>query len=197
MSISKKVRLNDSGAWTHTFICHLIQSNRRLTNRHVADVDGCGNPEVEVRALTRLLAVTISAFRMSGSYLEDEDDLELTAGGTGRRLEAEPTLASTGLPVTTTTTKLWKKQSVELTARLRRGLVPPGVVQLAVLLLGQQEPLLLHLVDLLLGAEGVAGHRQVVAQHGLLLALPLGPRVLQLGALWGQAAPVFTVLTVS
>lgn len=29
---------------------------------------------------TRLLAVAISAFRMSGSYLLDEDDLEFTAG---------------------------------------------------------------------------------------------------------------------
>lgn len=30
--------------------------------------------------LTRLLAVAISAFRMSGSYLLDEDDLEFTVG---------------------------------------------------------------------------------------------------------------------
>lgn len=29
---------------------------------------------------TRLLAVAISAFRMSGSYLLDEDDLEFTVG---------------------------------------------------------------------------------------------------------------------
>lgn len=36
----------------------------------------------EVQVLTRLLAVAISAFRMSGSYLEDEDDLEFTAGET-------------------------------------------------------------------------------------------------------------------
>lgn len=34
----------------------------------------------EGEALTRLLAVAISAFRMSGSYLLDEDDLEFTAG---------------------------------------------------------------------------------------------------------------------
>ena len=33
----------------------------------------------EGEALTRLLAVAISAFRMSGSYLLDEDDLEFTA----------------------------------------------------------------------------------------------------------------------
>lgn len=69
------------------------------------------------------------------------------------------------------------------TAGLGRGLVPPGVVELAVLLLRQAEPLLLHLVDLLLGAEGVADHRQVVPQHALLLPLPLDARVLQLGAL--------------
>lgn len=30
--------------------------------------------------LTRLLAVAISAFRMSGSYLLEEDDLEFTVG---------------------------------------------------------------------------------------------------------------------
>lgn len=63
---------------------------------------------MEVLALTRLLAVAISAFRMSGSYLEDEDDLELTAEGTRRRLEAVLTLASAGLPAETTT-KLRKK----------------------------------------------------------------------------------------
>lgn len=34
----------------------------------------------EGEVLTRLLAVAISAFRMSGSYLLDEDDLEFTAG---------------------------------------------------------------------------------------------------------------------
>lgn len=73
-----------------------------------------------------------------------------------------------------------------LTASLRRGLVPPGVVELEVLLLCETEPLLLHLVDLLLGAEGVSGHGQVVPQHGLLLPLPLGSRVLQLGALWAE-----------
>lgn len=86
---------------------------------------------------------------------------------------------------------------MELTTRLRRGLVSPGVIQLPVLLLRQQEALLLHLVDLLLGAEGVAGHRQVVTQHRLLLALPLGPRVLQLGALWEQAMPFVIVPTIS
>lgn len=42
-----------------------------------------------VQVLTRLLAVAISAFRMSGSYLEDEEDLELTAGRTRSCLEAE------------------------------------------------------------------------------------------------------------
>ncbi len=74
--------------------------------------------------------------------------------------------------------------STVLTAGLRRRLVPPRVVELPVLLLRQAEPLLLHLVDLLLGADGVPGHRQIVPQHGLLLPLPLGPRVLQLGAFW-------------
>lgn len=70
--------------------------------------------------------------------------------------------ANTRLPVKRAT-KPWKRQSVELTARLRRGLVPPGIIQLLVLLLRQQEALLLHLVDLLLGAEGITGHRQVIA----------------------------------
>lgn len=71
------------------------------------------------------------------------------------------------------------------TAGLRRELVPPGVVELPVLLLRQAEPLLLHLVDLLLGAEGIVDNGQVVPQHALLLPLPLDARVLQLGALWG------------
>jgi len=34
----------------------------------------------EREAPTRLLAVDISAFRMSGSYLLEDDDLEFTAG---------------------------------------------------------------------------------------------------------------------
>lgn len=76
--------------------------------------------------------------------------------------------------------------STVLTAGLWRRLVPPRVIELPVLLLREAEPLLLHLVDLLLGAERVAGHGQVVPQHGLLLSLPLGPRVLQLGALWRE-----------
>lgn len=41
----------------------------------------------EGEALTRLLAVAISAFRMSGSYLLEEDDLEFTAGKESRREE--------------------------------------------------------------------------------------------------------------
>lgn len=41
----------------------------------------------EGEALTRLLAVAISAFRMSGSYLLEEDDLEFTAGKENRRDE--------------------------------------------------------------------------------------------------------------
>ena len=72
-----------------------------------------------------------------------------------------------------------------LTAGLGGALVPPGVVEELVLLLGEEEPLLLHLVDLLLGADGVVRHLQVLPQHHLLLLLPLGPGVLQLGALWG------------
>ncbi|KAG7263462.1 hypothetical protein CRUP_038587 [Coryphaenoides rupestris] len=40
--------------------------------------------------------------------------------------------------------------------------------------------------NLLLGAERVVRHLQVLPQHHLLLLLPQGPRVLQLGALWGR-----------
>lgn len=80
----------------------------------------------------------------------------------------------------------WHWARFRLTARLRLGLVPPGIVELLVLLLRQPQPLLLHLVDLLLRAERVPGHSQVVPQHGLLLPLPLGPRVLQLGPLCGR-----------
>lgn len=69
------------------------------------------------------------------------------------------------------------------TAGLRCRLVPPGIVELPVLLLRQAETLLLHLVDFFLSAEGISDHRQVVPQHALLLPLPLDARVLQLGAL--------------
>lgn len=149
--------------------------------------------EVVVQELTRLFAVAISAFRMSGSYLEDEEDLELTAG------DKEMFERGVNLGEHWVSSNKSKKtcKSVELTACLRRGLVSPGIIQLPVLLLRKQEALLLHLVDLLLGTEGVAGHRQVVAQHRLLLTLPLGPRVLQLGALWEQAVPFITLPTVS
>lgn len=41
----------------------------------------------EGEAPTRLLAVAISAFRMSGSYLLEDDDLEFTAGKEKRREE--------------------------------------------------------------------------------------------------------------
>lgn len=41
----------------------------------------------EGEAPTRLLAVAISAFRMSGSYLLEEDDLEFTAVKENRREE--------------------------------------------------------------------------------------------------------------
>lgn len=43
--------------------------------------------ETEGEALTRLLAVAISAFRMSGSYLLEEDDLEFTADMKRKRVD--------------------------------------------------------------------------------------------------------------
>lgn len=74
--------------------------------------------------------------------------------------------------------------SLLLTARLGRWLVSPRVVKLPILLLRQAQPLLLYLVDFLLSTECITGHGQVLPQHCLLLPLPLGPRVLQLSALW-------------
>lgn len=70
----------------------LIRQRCWRMSRHSLSVSWhLGHAEGGVQELTRLLEVAISALRMSGSYLEDEDDLELTAGETRRRLEAEPT----------------------------------------------------------------------------------------------------------
>jgi hypothetical protein len=51
------------------------------------------------------------------------------------------------------------------------------------LLLGQLQPLLLHLVHLLLGLQRLLRHHQVLLQHALLLLPPLRARVLYLGGL--------------
>lgn len=71
----------------------------------------------------------------------------------------------------------------QLTAGVGAAVVLAHLVQLLVLLLSQLEPLLLDLVDLLLGVEGLLGHNQVLLEHPLLLAPPLLPGVLELGKL--------------
>lgn len=142
--------------------------------------------------LTRLLAVAISAFRMSGSYLLDEDDLEFTVGpqhqkGSVKDRLLHLLLRSVSLYFRYNPRVMLNQALASLslvpTAGLRCRLVPPGIVELPVLLLRQAETLLLHQVDFFLSAEGIVDHRQVVPQHALLLPLPLGARVLQLGAL--------------
>lgn len=73
-----------------------------------------------------------------------------------------------------------------LTADLGAQLVLPDGVQLLVLLLRQLQPLLLHLVDLLLSTQGLLGHHQVILQHVLLLPPPLYPGVLDLSGFWNR-----------
>lgn len=73
-----------------------------------------------------------------------------------------------------------------LTADLGAQLVLPDGVQLLVLLLRQLQPLLLHLVDLLLSTQGLLGHHQVILQHVLLLPPPLYPGVLNLSGFWNR-----------
>lgn len=67
-----------------------------------------------------------------------------------------------------------------LTAGVRAAVILAQPVQLLVLLLRQLEPLLLNLVDLLLGIERLLGHDQVLLQHPFLLAPPLFAGVLDL-----------------